>query len=134
MTKTPEEFEKEYAHLDKIVPKWGTPEQLRELRGVFKHEDEIWPANYVQLWIPNDFNLYAICIGYKGFDKDKNCVLVAGFRNPFGDDVCVYLPGDEYKYWCELPDFTEDIKKQREDIRKNGGLANYLYPDKGDHI
>lgn len=134
MTKTLEELEKEYAHLNQITPKWGTPEQLKQLRGVFKHEDEIWPESYVQLWIPNDFNPYAICMGFKKFDKDKNCVLVAGFRNPFSDDVSVYLPGDEYKYWCELPTLTKEIEKQREEIRKKGGLSNYSYPEKDNKI
>lgn len=134
MTKTPEELEKEYAHLNQTTPKWGMPEQLKQLRGIFKHEDEIWPESYVQFWIPNDFNLYAICMGFKKFDKDKNCVLVAGFRNPFGNDVCVYLPGDEYKYWCELPSLTKEIEKQREEIHKSGGISNYLYPEKDNKI
>ena len=129
MTKTPEQMAEEYAELDRIVPKWGTPEQLNSLRGIFKHEDEIWPESYVQLWIPNDFNHYAICMGYKKFDKDKNCVLVAGFRNPFEETNCVYLPGNEYKYWCELPKRTEEMEKQREQIREDGGLPNYLYPE-----
>ena len=35
MSKPLEEMEKEYAHLDKIVPKWGTPEQLIK-------QDERW--------------------------------------------------------------------------------------------
>lgn len=130
MSKTPEEMEKAYAHLNKIVRKWGTPEQLKELRGIFKHEDEIWPEGYVQLWIPNDFNYYAVCMGYKGHDENGNCVLVAGFRNPFGDNVSVYLPGDEYKYWCELPKLTHEMKKLKEQIVEHGAPPQYVYPDK----
>ena len=122
--KTPEQME------EVPVNKWGTPEQLKQLRGIFKHEDEIWPDGYVQLWIPNDFNRYATCIGYKGNDENGNCVLVAGFRNPFGDDVCAYLPGDEYKYWCELPEFTEQMKVARQHVIEHGAPANYLYPEK----
>ena len=122
--KTPEEM------TEATAPKWGTPEQLKQLRGIFKHEDEIWPEGYVQLWIPNDFNHYAICMGYKGTDENGNCVLVAGFRNPFGDGVCVHLPGDEYKHWCELPNFTEQMKVARQHVIEHGAPANYLYPEK----
>jgi hypothetical protein len=128
--KTSKEMEKEYAMVDRIVPKWGTPEQLSKLRGLFKHEDEIWPESYVQLWIPNDFNYYAICMGYKGHDENGNYVLVAGFRNPFGPDVGVNLPGNEYKYWCELPSLTEEMKKLKEQITQNGTSLLYEYPNK----
>lgn len=129
-TKTTEQMEEEYADLNKIVPKWGTPEQLKQLRGIFKHEDEIWPEGYVQLWIPNDFNHYAICMGYKSHDEEGNCVLIAGFRNPFGSNVGAHLPGNEYKYWCELPFLTEEMKKLKEQILEHGAPAQYVYPEK----
>ena len=124
------QWEKVAATMNKVVGRWGTPEELKELRGVFKHEDEILPEGYTQIWIPNDLNIYASCIGYKGIDEEGNCVLVAGWRNPFGDGVCVHLPGDEYKYWCELPAFTEQMKSLREQILENGAPAKYTYPEK----
>lgn len=115
----------------KIVNKWGTPEQLARLRGIFKHEDEIWPEGYVQLWIPNDFNHYAICIGYKGTDDKGNTVLVAGIKNPFGKDVGLYLPGNEYKYWCELPKRTKEMEEQRQQHEQAGIFSHYNYDDGG---
>ena len=132
MTKTPEQMAEEYAFLDKIVAKWGTAEQLNQLRGIYKHEDEIWPEGYVQLWIPNDFNHYAVCMGYKGSDENGNRVLVAGFRNPFGHSVCVHLPGDEYKYWCELPNLSAEMEKLKEQVIETGAPSHYKYPDESD--
>ena len=115
----------------KNMPKWGSPEQLASLRGIFKHEDEIWPEGYVQLWIPNDFNHYAICIGYKGTTDKGRSVLVAGIKNPFGKDVSVHLPGDEYKYWCELPKRTKEMEQQRQQDQENGIFSHYNYGDGG---
>ena len=120
MSKTPEEPTK---------LKWITPEQRKEFRGIFKHEDEIWPDGYVQLWIPNDINRYAIVLGRKGQDRDGKSVLVAGFRNPFGaDQEPLMLPGDEYKYWCETPRLTEKMEKKRKEVLAEQDKGNPMYP------
>lgn len=108
--------------------KWITPEQRENLRGMFKHEDEIWPEGYVQIWIPNDFNHFATVIGWKKVIKGE-CVLIAGFRNPFGTEPkAIHLPGDQYKYWCELPKFTDEMKAKREEICAEQDKGNYMYP------
>jgi hypothetical protein len=108
--------------------KWITAEQKETLRGIFKHEDEIWPESYVQLWIPNDFNHYAIVLGYKSVDEDGKKVLVAGFQNPFSaSSEPTILPGDEYKYWCETPGYTEEVKTKREQILIEQDKGNWMY-------
>jgi hypothetical protein len=109
--------------------KWITAKQKKELCGIFKHEDEIWPDGYVQLWIPNDINRYAIVLGRKGQDRDGKSVLIAGFRNPFGpDQKPLMLPGDEYKHWCETPRFTEEMEKRRNEVLAEQDKGNPMYP------
>jgi hypothetical protein len=120
MSKTPEEPTK---------LKWITPEQRKEFRGIFKHEDEIWPDSYVQLWIPNDFNHYAIVLGFKALDENGKRVLVAGFKNPFGEDPKpLYLPADEYKHWCEPPGLTEEMQAKQREIWAEADKGNRMYP------
>ena len=43
------QWEKVLATMNKVVGRWGTPEELKELRGVFKHEGEILPEGYTQI-------------------------------------------------------------------------------------
>ena len=114
-----------------IERKWITSEQKETLRGIFKHEDEIWPDGYTQIWIPNDFNHFAAVIGWKKTIKGKS-VLIAGFRNPFGPEPkAIHLPADEYKYWCALPKLTEEMKAKRKEIlaEQDKGNCMYSYPE-----
>ena len=106
-----------------------TPEQKKELRGIFKHEDEIWPDSNVQLWIPNDFNPYATVLGFKALTHDGKKILVAGFKNPFGEEPDpLYLPADEYKHWCELPVLTEEMQAKQEELWAKADKGNKMYP------
>jgi hypothetical protein len=123
MSKTPEQN-------DPTKLKWITPEQKKELCGIFKHEDEIWPDSFVQLWIPNDFNLHATVLGFKALTQDGKKILVAGLKNPFGEDSDpLYLPADEYKYWCDLPVLTKEMQAKQEEIwAKRDKTRMYPYP------
>lgn len=114
---------------DQTKLKWITDEQRKQFRGIFKHEDEIWPDGYVQLWIPNDFNHFAVVLGYKGLDENGDRKLCAGFRNPFGaDPESTLLPAEEYKHWCEVPQLSEEMKEKRRQILAEQDKGNCMYP------